>query len=82
MLAKPLIIQPTGSTLSISKMSHLSAYQCSLLFYIPVTLTLNFYNNPHDLEHSGCDCLPLTKNLLLRKMNQILAHVSETAFLP
>lgn len=83
MLAKPLIIQPTGSTFSISKMSRMGefiAYQCSLLFYIPVTLTQNFYNNPHDLEHSGCDCLPFTKNLLLRKMNQILAHVPEKAY--
>lgn len=44
MLAKPLIIQPTGSTVSISKMSHMGefiGYQCSLLFYIPVTLTQN-----------------------------------------
>lgn len=44
MFAKPLIIQPTGSTVSISKMSHMGefiGYQCSLLFYIPVTLTQN-----------------------------------------
>lgn len=83
MLAKPLIIHPTGSTFSISKMSHMGEFisiQCALLFYIPVTLTLNFYNNPHDLEHCGCDGLLLTKNLLLRKMNQILAHVTETAY--